>query len=70
MNFEKEARKTARKKIKVEFTIKQFELLGIMIDAANGDVDNGCEWVQGLKPQIEQLFKRRMNGKLASRKDG
>ena len=65
-DFEKAAKKASRRKIKVEFTQKQFECFEVMINAAQGDVDNGCGWSKEFTPQIRQLWNKMLKGKLAA----
>ena len=54
-DFEKAAIKASRKKIKVEFTQKQFECF-----------NNGCGWSREITPQIMQLWDKMLKGKLAA----
>ena len=66
--LEKQERSFRRTTLTVKLTRKQFELFELMIECAKGDVDNGCEWVQGYKKQVEQLLTKKLRKKLISKR--
>ena len=64
MNFKKEIRSLAQRRIKVSFTRKQYELFKLMIDLSYSDLCSGAEALEPYRQQIEQLFRKSGRNKL------
>ena len=64
--FEKKLRRLAQHRYVIKVTRKQLEAMDIMLDAALGDCGL-CEWTIGHERSIQQLARRKRDGKLVSR---